>query len=318
MLNRESPHVAFKVRFACTGGTGGESSYTYWDGPWATKTWKVAPPIALCIASISPPPEVAITTMDADKNGVRFSANIVSKTACKDIAPTITPYLDGTALPPIILVNAIAPLATYSLNHAIQKTLIEGIHELKVCANTLIEGESCDTKPFTVTPPEGCTYNNPACGSDSDCVENKCILKQGCQYNNPACSAGKLCQNNTCISMPTLDEILKNGGKINIIDYTGANTDIQSFITKLKESLQAKYPTIPVNYLTINQAIPCEPLPYFNATLFLLALLHQCHDAVCGTGTVHPELGPATLSVTTNPWAQRKICNTGKRQQHIP
>lgn len=46
---------------------------------------------------------------------------------------------------------------------------------------------------------EGCTYNNPACPADQNCVNNVCVKKTGCQYNNPSCKANENCVNNACV-----------------------------------------------------------------------------------------------------------------------
>ena len=47
---------------------------------------------------------------------------------------------------------------------------------------------------------QGCQYNNPSCGVDSDCVNNQCVLKTGCAYNNPSCANGETCYQNECVS----------------------------------------------------------------------------------------------------------------------
>lgn len=47
--------------------------------------------------------------------------------------------------------------------------------------------------------PLGCTYDNPPCVADYECINNTCILKPGCQYNNPSCDQNHSCINNTCI-----------------------------------------------------------------------------------------------------------------------
>ena len=48
----------------------------------------------------------------------------------------------------------------------------------------------------------GCTYNNPPCGDSYDCIANQCILKKGCKYNNPACDEDHNCINNVCVLKP--------------------------------------------------------------------------------------------------------------------
>ncbi|MFH1394167.1 MAG: hypothetical protein ABII71_03420 [Candidatus Micrarchaeota archaeon] len=50
--------------------------------------------------------------------------------------------------------------------------------------------------PVTET---GCSYGNPPCSEDFDCVDNECVLKQGCAYDTVSCGNDSLCTNNTCV-----------------------------------------------------------------------------------------------------------------------
>ena len=45
----------------------------------------------------------------------------------------------------------------------------------------------------------GCQYNNPACATDYECINNQCVLKPGCLYNNPPCQTNENCSNNVCV-----------------------------------------------------------------------------------------------------------------------
>ncbi|MBU0505704.1 hypothetical protein KJ708_06910 [bacterium] len=45
----------------------------------------------------------------------------------------------------------------------------------------------------------GCSYNNPSCDNNHNCVDNQCVLKDGCSYNNPPCNDFlKTCNHNRC------------------------------------------------------------------------------------------------------------------------
>lgn len=66
--------------------------------------------------------------------------------------------------------------------------------------------DTTKTNEVTEVKPIGCQYNNPACDSDFNCVNNQCIKKQGCIYSNPSCNSNYNCINNQCVYNPPVSQ----------------------------------------------------------------------------------------------------------------
>lgn len=138
----------FRVRYHCDGGTGGSSSYTYWDGPWAAKSW-TAMPVPSCVPS---EPAIGIDKIYGDVNGVKFSVTVTNN-RCSDISPAYTVSIDGYDVKSVLIASPIAPKASYTDNHNLLYALSIGPHTIKACLDSG-SGGSCAAKTFQVSSPQ--------------------------------------------------------------------------------------------------------------------------------------------------------------------